>query len=162
MERRSNRSRAPELATRFYLLAVSQRHAFERLVLADERGHLLAGVETRPFMDSGRVATRVNERVGRELASVAPLVCGSDDPVVEKARPWTRLARLFSRVAHRVRLAVLRRKAPAPIVATPFEAGEHRFFLVGAGAAEGALQDAAEGLRRILIARHEEELAAAG
>lgn len=159
MERRSNRSRAPELATRFYLLALTQRHPVERLVLADERGHLVAGVETRPFMGSGRVATRVNQRIGQELASVAPLVCGA---APEPPTPRL-LARLVGRVrllADRIRLRLMRRKAPAPLVATPFEAGERRFFVVAAGTTADVLNEAAAGLKRILERDEPDQLAA--
>lgn len=152
MERRSKRSRAPELATRFYLLAVSRRHSVNTLVLADERGDLLAGVESRPFMGDGRVAVRVNERTGRALAESGALLCAQAEP------SWR--GRVLD-LGRRVRLALRRRRTPAPLVAHPFEAGDRRFVLVSTAedAARNALTDAADGLRRILQQEAEAEAA---
>ena len=75
-ERRSNRSRSRTLATRFYLLNVARRHQPRAIALTDLKGEVLAGVEGRPFMDDGYIATRACERVERVITGLARGVIG--------------------------------------------------------------------------------------
>ncbi len=70
-ERRSNRSRSRTLATRFYLLNVARRHQPRAIAVTDLQGEVVAGVEGRPFMDDGYIATRACERVERVITGLA-------------------------------------------------------------------------------------------
>ncbi len=71
MERRSLRSRQPDLATRHYMLSLTRRHQPRAIVLADLKGRMIAGVEGRPFMETGFLATRADTRRGDALAQAA-------------------------------------------------------------------------------------------
>lgn len=71
MERRSLRSRTPELATRHYMLSLTRKHQPRAIVLADLKGRMIAGVEGRPFMETGFLATRADTRRGDALAQAA-------------------------------------------------------------------------------------------
>ena len=75
-ERRSNRSRSRSLATRFYLLNVARRHQPRAIAVTDLEGEVLAGVEGRPFMDDGYIATRACERVERVITGLARGIAG--------------------------------------------------------------------------------------
>jgi len=52
VERRSNRSRRQDLATRYYLINVTRRHRPRAVVLTDMNGEVVAGVEGKPFMEA--------------------------------------------------------------------------------------------------------------
>lgn len=70
-DRRSNRSRQPDLATRYYLLNVARRHKPKAVILANLQGEVIAGVEGRPFAETGFIATRASQRVGRAVTEAA-------------------------------------------------------------------------------------------
>lgn len=149
VERRSNRSRRPDLATRYYLLNVTRRHRPRAVVLTDMHGEVVAGVEGKPFMEGGFIAGRASERTSRAIARVA-----IEDFRREQA-PARR--RWIDRMTERVR--GLRRRAPqAPPgvptgarVAQRFEADGQSYLMVVVGERGGAaISDAVDGLRRIL------------
>ncbi len=71
IERRSLRSRQPDLATRHYMLSVTRKHQPRAIVLADLKGRMIAGVEGRPFMETGFLATRADAGRGDALAKAA-------------------------------------------------------------------------------------------
>lgn len=70
-ERRSLRSRQPDLATRHYMLSVTRKHQPKAIVLADMQGRMIAGVEGRPFMETGFLATRADSQRAELLAKAA-------------------------------------------------------------------------------------------
>lgn len=149
VERRSNRSRRQDLATRYYLINVTRRHRPRAVVLTDMNGEVVAGVEGKPFMEGGFIASRAAERTSTALARVA-----LEDFRREQAPARSRWV---DRVTERVR--GLRRRAPRPEPGVPdgarvaqrFEVGGRPYLMVVVGEHGGAtISDAIDGLKRIL------------
>lgn len=148
VERRSNRSRRQDLATRHYLINVTRRHRPRAVVLTDMNGEVVAGVEGKPFMEGGFIASRAADRTSRALARVA---------LADFRREQAPRTRWVDRMAERVR--GLRRRAPqvepgvpaGARVAQRFEADGKAYLMVVVGEQCGAtISDAIDGLRRIL------------
>ncbi len=149
VERRSNRSRRPDLATRHYLINVTRRHRPRAVVLTDMNGDVVAGVEGKPFMEGGFIATRAGQRTSEALARVA-----LEDFRQQQAPARTRWV---DRMAARVR--GLRQRAPrtepgvpaGARVAQRFEIDGKPYLMVVVGEHGGAtISDAIDGLKRIL------------
>lgn len=149
VERRSNRSRRQDLATRYYLINVTRRHRPRAVVLTDMNGEVVAGVEGKPFMEGGFIASRAAARTSAALAKAA-----LEDFRREQAPARTRWV---DRVAQRVR--GMRRRAPRPEpglpagarVAQRFEIDGRAYLMVVVGEHGGAtISDAIDGLKRIL------------
>lgn len=149
VERRSNRSRRPDLATRYYLINVTRRHRPRAVVLTDMQGEVVAGVEGKPFAEGGFIASRAAERTSRALARAAL------EDFRREAQGERR--RFVDRLVAGVRN--LRRRAPRPEpgvpagarVAQKFVADGREYLMVVVGEEGGAaLTDALDGLRRIL------------
>ncbi len=160
MERRSLRSRAPALATRQYLLSVARRHQPRAILVTDLEGNVVAGVEGRPFMETGFVATRASQRVERALVETA-LVEVTDDGAAETKGLRRLLARPKAKVRRWVRLARLwlaRRERPEWLAATQrcitrIEVEGRQLLVVVAGdgpSAGAATPETLRGLQRIL------------
>lgn len=148
VERRSNRSRRPDLATRQYLLNVARRHRPRAVVLTDMAGEVIAGVEGKPFMEGGFIACRASERTSRAVARAA---------IADfRAQDGGGRTRWVDRMVDRVR-GLRRRPAPTDHalpkgarVAQRFSAGDRDMLMVVVGEHGGAaLSDALDGLRRI-------------
>ncbi|MCA9537632.1 MAG: hypothetical protein KC620_02015 [Myxococcales bacterium] len=139
------RSRQPELAMRYYLLNVTRCHRPRAVVLADMSGQVVAGVEGRPFNETGFVATRASERTARALANVALA-----DFRAGEGRRWT--ARLMERLRGLgKRPANLGPVPEGARVARTFNAGDRELLMVVVGEESGAtLTAAVSGVQRIL------------
>ncbi len=162
MERRSIRSRAPDLAARQYLLSVARRHQPRAILVADLRGNVVAGVEGRPFMETGFVATRASQRVEHVLISEALAALPSEVEEPMTGKPWARLVArpraALRRTVFRVRALLARRGRPDWMAATSrwvarFEVGGEKLMIVCVGDGGSALAagpETAAGLQRIL------------
>ena len=86
MERRSNRSRQPGLASRQYLLNVTRRHRPRAIVVSDLEGNVVASVEGRPFMDDGWLARRAAREVEQTIvrAALDDLKAWDEQPAAKK------------------------------------------------------------------------------
>ena len=147
IERRSLRSRRFDLATRHFMLSVTRRHQPNAIVLADMKGRVIAGVEGRPFMDSGFLATRVETSRGDKLARAA---LASADPTEEPQQSAKALERLRHWWQTRRQSAAEQTRRSQTI-----EIPGANYLLVVEGepeAADAALADATIGLERILLA----------
>jgi hypothetical protein len=157
MERRSNRSRQPGLASRQYLLNVTRRHRPRAIVVSDLEGNVVASVEGRPFMDDGWLARRAAREVEQTIvrAALDDLKAWDDQPVVEKKSVSqhlkTRRAEMVAWWARRQRPTWLN-TASKWVSRVDVDGRQLLVVAVGDANVSDAGRDAVSGLQRILAA----------
>lgn len=145
-ERRSNRSRSRTLATRFYLLNVARRHQPRAIAVTDLEGQVLAGVEGRPFMESGYIATRACERVERVITGLARGIGGRPDG---RNSSWTnRVIQGFHRLRRRPTRKDFDLEGVKAIEQITIDGKELLVVVIGDDC-EDAISDAITGIERI-------------
>ncbi len=145
-ERRSNRSRSRSLATRFYLLNVARRHQPRAIALTDLNGEVLAGVEGRPFMENGYIATRACERVERVITGLARGVIGGHG---DRNRSWTdRVIQGFNRLRRRPTSKDFNLEGVKAIERITIDGNELLVVVIGDDSGD-AIDDAIAGIERI-------------